>query len=130
MRNVYTINQFEIVHNEFYFILNESKQQFQIQATGQVIVDSDHGSFIYIIEEAGAYSYIRFPKSIWPQLVEMIKQQRDPFLRVNGEEIQLSNFFEELHMLLFNIEGNGNYGEAFVAAVEEVFAEIYTMNEV
>lgn len=130
MRNVYTINQFEVVHNEFHFILNESNEHIQMQPAGQVIADSDNGSFIYIVEEGDAFSYISFPKTIWPQLLEVVKTGQDPFLRVVGERIQLTNFFEELHMLLFNIEGNGNYGDAFVAAVEEAFAEIFVSDEV
>lgn len=130
MRNVYTIDQFEVLHNVFYFILNESKQQIQMQAAGQVIVDSEDAAFIYIVEEDGVYSYLRFTENMWPQLVEIVKAECDPFLRVADGQIQLTNFFEELHMLLFNIEGNDNYGETFVTSVEKVFAEILLTNEV
>lgn len=130
MRNIYTINQFEIIHNEFHFILNESSIQIPFKPTGQVIADSDNEAFIYIVEEGNRFSYISFPKAIWPPLVELVKQAKDPYLRVGSEEIQLTNFFEELHMLLFNIEGNSNYGEAFVFAVEEAFEEVFTTDEV
>jgi hypothetical protein len=36
----------------------------------------------------------------------------------------LINFQDELNALIFNIEGNHNYGEDFSTAVEEAFAEI------
>lgn len=126
MRNVYTINQFELVHNELHFILNEKKQLNQIQATGQVIVDSDHDVFLYIIEENNTYSYISFSVVNWPQLQQMILFEQKPLLRLEDGLMELTNFVEELTMLLFNIEGNANYGDAFVTAVEQTFAEFFS----
>ena len=38
--------------------------------------------------------------------------------------LPLPNFKEELTALLFNIEGNDNYGTAFVEQVEAVFKDI------
>jgi hypothetical protein len=131
VRNVYNIDQFETVHNECHFILNEKKQLIQIQSTGQVvIVDSDNEAFLYIIEENNAYSYLQFSKAIWPQLVHMVLEHQIPFLRVEDGRIELNNFVEELIALLFNIEGNGNYGESFVTSVEHVFADFFARNEV
>ena len=36
----------------------------------------------------------------------------------------LDGFIEELTMLIYNIEGNNNYGEAFSSAVELAFEEV------
>ena len=130
MRNVYTIDQYEVLHNQFFFIVKESDEHIQIQPAAQVIADSDNKAFIYIVEENGVFSYLRFARSIWPQLVEVVKSKQDPSLRVGAQQIVLTNFFEELSMLLFNIEGNSNYGEDFVQAVEQSFAEIFQANEV
>ena len=130
MRNVYTIDQYEVLHNDFFFIVKESDEHIQIQPAAQIIADSDNEAFIYIVEENGVYSYLRFARSIWPQLVEVVKRKQDPSLRVGAQQIVLTNFFEELSMLLFNIEGNSNYGEDFVQAVEQSFAEIFQANEV
>lgn len=129
MRNVYTVNQFEMIHNEVHFILNEKKQVSQLQSTGQVIVDSDNEAFLYIIEENNAYSYVSFKKFIWPQLLHMILSAQKPVLRVENGQIELTQFVEELTTLLFNIEGNGNYGDSFVKSVEEAFAEFFVANE-
>jgi hypothetical protein len=38
--------------------------------------------------------------------------------------VSLNGFIEELTMLIYNIEGNNNYGEAFSSAVESAFEEI------
>lgn len=130
MRNVYTIDQFEVLHNEIHFILNEKKQLSQLQPTGQVIVDSDKELFLYIIEENDAYSYVGFSANSWPQLLQMILTELQPFIKVEDGSIECIHFVEELKALLYNIEGNGNYGEAFVSAVEEAFAQFFARNQV
>ena len=125
MRNVYTVKQVEIVHNQVQFILNEKKQLSQLQSTGQVIVDSDNETFLYIIEENNSYSYVSFEKLVWPHLLQMIVSEQKPFLRVEDGQFELTQFVEELTALLYNIEGNGNYGDSFVQSVEEAFAKIF-----
>ena len=127
MRNVYTVKQVEMIHNEVQFILNEKKQLSQLQSTGQVIVDSDNETFLYIIEENNAYSYVSFEKQFWSQLLQMILSNQKPFLSVEDGQFELTQFVEELTALLYNIEGNGNYGDSFVKSVEEVFAEFYAV---
>ena len=123
MRNVYIINQFEVIHNEIHFILNEKKQLSQLQPVGQVIVDSDNEAFLYIIEENDAYSYIGFPQAIWSQLVQMLKSGQQPYLKVEDGLMPLVQFADELKGLLYNIVGNSNYGDRFVEAVEKEFAD-------
>ncbi|MBD8031522.1 MULTISPECIES: UPF0738 family protein [Solibacillus] len=123
MRNVYIVNQFQAVHNEIHFILNEKKQLSQLQPVGQVIVDSDNEAFLYIIEENDAYSYIGFPQAIWSQLVQMLKSGQQPYLKVEDGLMPLNQFTDELKGLLYNIVGNSNYGNRFVEAVEKEFAD-------
>ena len=127
MRNVYTVKQVEIVHNQVQFILNEKKQLSQLQSTGQVIVDSDNEAFLYIIEENNTYSYVSFEKIVWPHLLQMIVSEQKPFLRVEDGQFELTQFVEELTALLYNIEGNGNYGDSFVQSVEVAFAKIFAV---
>ena len=43
------------------------------------------------------------------------------FIRVNDVEIELEGLKEEVEYLVENIEGNANYGEELVTAVEKVF---------
>lgn len=123
LRNVYLIDHVEVVHNEIYFILNEKKQLSQLQSTGQVIVDSDNEAFLYIIEENEAYSYISFQKNVWPQLLQMLLAEQKAYLKVEDGLLPLQQFADELQGLLYNIEGNSNYGDQFVDNIEKAFAE-------
>ncbi|MEK4384896.1 hypothetical protein MKZ25_03740 [Solibacillus sp. FSL W7-1464] len=123
MRNVYIIDHVEVVHNEIHFILNEKKQLSQLQSTGQVIVDSDNEAFLYIIEENEAYSYISFANNVWPQLLQMLLTEQKAYLKVEDGLLSLEQFADELQGLLYNIEGNSNYGDQFVGNIEKAFAE-------
>lgn len=129
MRNEYIVSVYEQSH-ALSFIVNETSEHLQIQPTGQVIVDSEDAAFLYLVEENNAYSYLRFPKATWPQLVAVVQRGEDPYLHNGAEDLRLHNFASELEGLLFNIEGNSNYGDEFVAAVEAIFAEIFEGNEV
>ncbi|KGR73693.1 UPF0738 family protein [Ureibacillus sinduriensis] len=124
MRTIYLIEKYQFVHNDLHLSLNENQSKIQIQPAGQILADSDHLAFIYLVEEQGEYSYIYMPEDLWPALVRVLKSGKNPYLILEEQKIELTNFTDELHMLLFNIEGNENYGNAFVEAVETAFAEI------
>jgi len=124
MRNTYNIDGFQYVQTNLHFSLNETGKERQFQPVGQVLTDSDDFSFIYIVEEDGQYSYIKFSKNFWPQLVELLKKGQNPYLKIGDLSIELIHFNEELESLIFNIEGNDNYGNDFVSAVESVFEPI------
>lgn len=130
MRNVYSIEQSLTIHNKLHFSLNERNAQILIQPAKRVIADSDNKAFLYIVEEASEYSYLSFQESVWPTLVSMLKNEEDPFLSLGETTIELTDFYEELYALVYNIEGNGNYGDSFVDAVEEAFKEILTGSQV
>lgn len=125
MRNVYLIDQFNVVHNEIHFILNETKQLSQLQPTGQVLADSDQEAILYLIDENDTYNYVSFGPSSWPQLAHMIVSDQKAFLKVEDGLLELTDFAQELKALLYNIEGNSNYGEAFVQAIEQTFADFF-----
>ena len=55
---------------------------------------------------------------------DALKMDKDPVLSWNDGDINLTGFKEELTMLIFNIEGNDNYGEEFSSAVELAFSTI------
>lgn len=123
MRNVYIVEKHEIIHNRLYFSLNDNEAKIQIEPANQILVDSDSVAFIYLVEEGDGYSYIRFPQTVWSGLVQLCKEQKNPYLSLGDREIELYDFVDELQMLLLNIEGNDNYGSHFVEQVEEVFKE-------
>ncbi len=121
MRNIYVIQHAEEIQNDIYFSLNNTESTLQLQPAGQLLADSDNEAFIYIVEEAGQYSYLSFPKAVWSGLVQVLQTGRDPYL---SPQLELTNFYEELEALIWNIQGNDNYGEEFVQAVEDSFTVI------
>ena len=125
MRKVYAVEQYQSIHNHFYFSLNENQSKIQIEPAGQVIVDSDQFAFIYLVEEGEDYSYIRFPQELWPSLLEVLASEQNPYLKIADKNIELVNFTDELQTLLFNIKGNDNYGTEFVQAVEKTFTKVF-----
>ena len=129
LRNVYNIESYVHIHNKLTFSVNEKASTIQITPVGQVIVDSDHHAFIYIVEEDGAFSYLSFGEKMWPALIEMVQRSENPYLALGEKTIELLHFYEELEALIYNIEGNDNYGESFVNAVETAFQTILANNE-
>ena len=114
---------------EVRFLLAETSDVTTLKPAGKMITDSEKKTFVYLIDEEDGYGHIHFTQAVWSLMVAALKSETDPVLTVNEENILLTNFNEELLMLIFNIEGNNNYGEAFSSAVEEAFAEILQSTE-
>jgi len=129
LRNIYSIESYGYTQNKLTFSVNEKASTIQITPVGQVIVDSDHHAFIYIVEEDGAFSYLSFGEKMWPALIEIVQRGENPYLVLGEKQIELHHFYEELEALIYNIEGNDNYGESFVNAVETAFQTILANNE-
>lgn len=124
LRNQYTVT---IVDEELLtFSVNENVEYDKMTPAGQVIADSDNFAFVYLCDVGDNYAYIRFEQPVWHVLVQTLVQQQNPTVQMNDTSIVLRHFFEELQMLVYNIEGNGNYGDAFVSAVEQAFERILT----
>lgn len=91
------------------------EQEMDVQATGTMVVDSDHFQFVYLLDD-GEFHHLRFVQETWP----MLKEYKDKEWYLYGK-LKLDNFTEELQFLLENIEGNYNYGKDFTESVESVF---------
>ncbi len=113
--------QFE---NDIRFTLEVVPMEVSIQASGQMLVDSDGMAFVYLLEDNTGYQYLKFGQEVWPLLVSALKAEDDPTIQFGSQRIVLHNFKEELKSLVYNIEGNDNYGEDFSQAVELTFKEI------
>lgn len=124
MRTVFSVEQLYFEKNEWFCSIKEQIDINKLQPAEQVLTDSDNLAFIYIVIENDEYSYIQFPKNVWPELLKIVQNKDKIFLKCGNEKLELVNFVDELEMLLFNIEGNGNYGEDFVKAVESIFEPI------
>ncbi|WP_342512921.1 hypothetical protein MKY34_20325 [Sporosarcina sp. FSL K6-1522] len=109
---------------EVRFVVAETAELSLGVPSGKMITDSDALSFVYLFDKEEGYQHVHFTQSVWPLMVEALKAEEDPILSWLGNEIQLNGFKEELTMLIYNIEGNHNYGEAFSEAVEQAFSAI------
>jgi hypothetical protein len=87
----------------------------------QILVDSKQFSFIYLMENLEGYTYIDIPEPIWPLLKESLTKQIPVWIYFDEEELELTNFTEELVEVINNIRGNSNYGEEMVTKVGGVF---------
>ncbi|MCM3743808.1 hypothetical protein M3193_06600 [Sporosarcina luteola] len=108
-------------NNEIQFVLDAEADRPTGTPAKKMITDSEEHAFVYLMDEDEGYTYIHFPKETWPYMEKALKTGSDPYLLWNDEKIPLPGFIEELTMLVYNIEGNDNYGEAFTTAVEQEF---------
>ena len=93
----------------------------QYRASGQMLVDSDGLSFIYLLEKEEDYTYIVIPNTVWKELKIALTEQLPVYLSKQSERLLLNQFHEELSYLIENIKGNSNYGEKMVNEVEAIF---------
>ncbi|SFA78425.1 MULTISPECIES: hypothetical protein [unclassified Bacillus (in: firmicutes)] len=88
---------------------------------GQMLVDSDHFAFIYILENEDAYTYLALPEWSWPTLKTANEKGVKVFAIAGEANIELTQFNDELSYLIENIKGNSNYGDEMVKKVEDLF---------
>ena len=112
------------LENDIRFTLEDVPKGLNIKAGGQMITDSDSLAFVYLLEGDSEYHYLKFGQDVWPLLVNTLKATEDPTLQIGDQRVVLMKFKEELEMLIYNIEGNDNYGVEFSQAVENAFKEI------
>ncbi|WP_203364201.1 hypothetical protein [Bacillus sp. REN10] len=93
----------------------------KVTASGQMIVDSDQKAFVYLAEENDEFIYLYIHESVWEELQKAMKQEVDLFAIGSDSRLSLTQWQEELSYLISNIEGNSNYGEEMVEAVEKIF---------
>ncbi len=125
LRKTYLIEKGVLENSQVFFELQDPESDLAIHPAGRMITDSDEMSFIYLMDEKDGYSYLKFPQIVWPLLVETLHSKVNPVLKWGTERIELVGFLDELQSLLYNIEGNYNYGEDFTTAVEEAFAQLF-----
>lgn len=113
--------------------------QFRLEGTselptgtpaGKMITDSDEMAFVYLLDDIDGYVHIHFPNDVWKYMLQALSKEDEPILQWNDVTIPLPNFKEELTMLIYNIEGNNNYGEAFTTAVEQEFEAVLQSIEI
>ena len=93
----------------------------EMKPMGQMLVDSDQLSFIYVVDKDDDYTYISIPESTWPKLKNALENSAEVYITDQKDQTLLTDFHEELSYLIENIKGNSNYGEAMVEKVEALF---------
>lgn len=127
MRIEHQITQGRMKEGIMTFTYEGAAEKLGDRPSGTLITDSDARSFVYLFEDGEDYSYLHFTENVWPLMQQMLEDnQSNPNLECEDQTIELTGFTEELTMLIFNIEGNGNYGESFMLAVEKVFEKTLT----
>ena len=124
MRIEHRITEGQLKKETVCFTYNGTAKQLGDSPSGKMITDSDALSFVYLFEDGAEYCYLHFTQQVWPLMQQLIEMDNgDPLIVCEDGTVQLKGFTEELMMLIFNIEGNGNYGEEFMLAVELAFKE-------
>lgn len=107
------INEIKIKDDILYCYTEDSIKG--LSEVGQMLVDSDNYAFAYTLDDGKAYAYLisykkhgRCCMKTWLKII------------IN-DELELTEFHQELTYILDNIKGNNNYGKEFVATVEETF---------
>ncbi|UEX89558.1 hypothetical protein [Staphylococcus ratti] len=108
------VNEIKIQDDQVLCYTDQSTEG--LSEVGQMIVDSDNFSFVYLMDNGSSFSYLIFVQETW----SMLHKHKDKPIIIN-DTLVLTQFKDELDYLLDNIEGNSNYGNEFVAAVEETF---------
>lgn len=109
--------------NDNKLILTTSEEIYGLIPGEHMLSDSDHFSFIYLMEKDEEYTYIIIPETFWPIVKESMSLSVPTILIDNHSEIELTLFQEEVEYLISNIKGNGNYGDEMVKKVESLFGE-------
>ena len=120
MKKRLTINSAKIFNDQLQ--LNTNEPIASLKPAGHMLVDSDHFSFVYLMEnEVKDYTYIVIPENVWTDLKGAMEGNLPAFLTFGKEQVELTEFQAEIAYLISNIKGNGNYGEEMVEKVEKIF---------
>lgn len=116
------VTNVNLLEEKIQFVLqNDEINAKTLTPAERVLADSDHLSFIYILETADEYVYVSIPNDYWQELIKVVKENYEVTLLLNETEIPLTGLKEELQSLIENIKGNANYGDDMMKEVERVF---------
>jgi hypothetical protein len=122
MRKKLVVEKVERKDRQLYFINDHSPFSLEeARPKDHMLVDSDHLSFIYILETDEDFIYVAIPYEFWSDVKQALAEEAVVVLKSGELELELTSFKEELTYLIENIDGNANYGEQMEQAVKEIF---------
>ncbi|MFJ5963770.1 MULTISPECIES: hypothetical protein [unclassified Bacillus (in: firmicutes)] len=94
------------------FLAIQSDEHIQkAKASGQMLVDSDHFAFVYILENEESFTYLILGENIWAPLKEAMNRDMPVYLTAEQKTLELIQLHQELNYLIDNIKDNANYGD-------------------
>ncbi|WP_456271794.1 UPF0738 family protein [Bacillus sp. AK031] len=123
MRKNIQFKKAELLQDKLLLHGNEGADELTLKPAGQVIVDSENFSFVYLAESEKDYVLLHIQEECWPPLKKAFELKLPVFAGIGNTEFELEGLYQELDFLIENIEGNSNYGEDMVKKVEAVFLE-------
>ncbi|WP_096155119.1 MULTISPECIES: UPF0738 family protein [Bacillus] len=110
--------------NEHQLLLHADPVTFslkEVEASNQMLVDSDHLAFIYKLETPTEFIHVSIGADHWTDLKKALDEKKAIVLVIENIALLLTNVEEELGYLIENIKDNANYGEEMEKKVTEVF---------
>ncbi len=121
MRKKVWLNQAAVLNDQLILQGEATDKIGDLSPSGQMLVDSDELAFVYLAEEGDNYTYLYIPDFIWQDVKNSIDKNQEIFVHVGENKVPLIQIKDEIEYLVFNIEGNSNYGETMVKKVESIF---------
>lgn len=111
MQNRIEITEATLKEDRLILTIQSEEQIQKAKASGQMLVDSDHFAFVYILETEESFSYLILGEHTWAQLKEAIDRDIPVYLASDEHSLELIQLQQELHYLIDNIKDNANYGD-------------------
>lgn len=111
MQNRIEITEATLKEDRLILTIQSEEQIQKAKASGQMLVDSDHFAFVYILETEESFSYLILGEHTWAPLKEALNRDIPVYLASDEYSLELIQLQQELHYLIDNIKDNANYGD-------------------
>ncbi|OLP64833.1 hypothetical protein BACPU_21530 [Bacillus pumilus] len=111
MQNRIEITKATLTENRLILTIQSEEPIQKAKASGQMLVDSDHFAFVYILETEESFTYLILGENTWAPLKEAIDREIPVYLTAEETSLELIQLHQELNYLIDNIKDNANYGD-------------------
>ncbi|KAJ0072564.1 hypothetical protein ACLBKW_05810 [Bacillus altitudinis] len=111
MQNRIEITEATLKEDRLILTVQSDEQIQKAKASGQMLVDSDHFAFVYILETEESFTYLILGEHTWAPLKEAMNLEIPVYLAAEEQTLELIQLHQELNYLIDNIKDNANYGD-------------------
>ncbi|MED1750117.1 MAG: hypothetical protein ACQEUO_16460 [Bacillota bacterium] len=111
MQNRIEITEATLKEDRLILTIQSEEQIQKAKASGQMLVDSDHFAFVYILETEESFMYLILGEHTWAPLKEAMNLDIPVYLAAEEQSLELIQLHQELNYLIDNIKDNANYGD-------------------